>query len=681
MRCDFGGVKMGFMVYQMDVKSNFLYGTIEEEVYVCQPPGFEDPDYLDKVYKVVKAIYSEDKYVAEILRKFGFTDVKSASTPIETEKPLLKDTDDSSFNLVAYSDSDYAGASLDRKSTTGGCQFLGCRLISWQCEKQTVVATSSTEAEYIADASCYAQFWALATIKKVNDAIYLRALIDGKKVVVTENVISQDLHLDDADGVECLPNEDIFAELARMGYEKPPPKLTFYKAFFSAQWKFLIHTLTQCVSTKRTAWNDFSCSIASVVICLATGRKFNFSKYIFDSMVRNVDNPSKFLMYPHFLQVVINNQVDDLTSHNTRYTFPALTHKVFVNMRRVGKGFLRVETPLFASMLVQPQPQAVEEDEEVEMPIAPTPLSLTNEQPTTTSESAMSLLTTLLETCATLSKKVAELEQDKHTQALEILKLKKRVKKLEKKKRSNHSRRMHQNRGKIEAIDADEDITLVDMDKDEEVVTIDVELQGRIDQEDVNAAEPTIFVDEDVTITMAQTLIKMKVEKAKLLDEQIAQKLHDEDVQQAAARDKGMTYDKVRPIFEREYKKVQTLFKLGKDVEEPKKKRVVDETLLQESFKKIKAVEVSGSESTQEIPSNDPKEISEEDVQNMLEIIPVSEFKVEALQVKYSIINWEIRIEGSRTCWKIIRVGGITEAYQSFKDMLKGFDREDLVAL
>nr|GEU50465.1 putative ribonuclease H-like domain-containing protein [Tanacetum cinerariifolium] len=268
---------MGFMVYQMDVKSAFLYGTIKEEVYVCQPPRFEDLDYPDKVYKVVKAFHglhqapiawyetlanyllengfqkgkidqtlfikkqkgdillvqvyvddiifrsankelckafeklmkdkfqmssigeltlflglqvkqkddgifiSQDKYVAEILRKFGLTDGKSASTPIDTKKPLLKDPDgedmnvhiyrylngkpnlglwylkDSSFNLVAYSDSDYARASLDKKSTIDSCQFLGCRLIYWQCKKHTVVATSLTEAEYVAAAICYAQ--------------------------------------------------------------------------------------------------------------------------------------------------------------------------------------------------------------------------------------------------------------------------------------------------------------------------------------------------------------------------------------------------------------------------------------------------------------------------------------------------------------------------------------------
>ncbi|GKC35167.1 putative ribonuclease H-like domain-containing protein [Tanacetum coccineum] len=312
-----------FVVYQMDVKSAFLYGKIEEEVYVCQLPKFEDPDFLDRVYKVEKALYglhqaprswyetlltylldngfqrgkidktlfirrdkgdillvqvyiddiifgstkkslctkfekmmhkkfkmssigeltfflglqvkqkedgifiSQDKYVTEILNKFSFTDVKTASTPMETQKPLLKDEDDeevdvhlyrsmigslmyltssrpdimfavcacaryqvnpkvshlhdmkrifrhlkgqpklglwylkdSSFDLVAYTDSDYAGAILDRKSTTGGCLFLGCRLISWQCKKQTVVANSTIEAEYVAASSfCGQVLW------------------------------------------------------------------------------------------------------------------------------------------------------------------------------------------------------------------------------------------------------------------------------------------------------------------------------------------------------------------------------------------------------------------------------------------------------------------------------------------------------------------------------------------
>ncbi|GJS15152.1 putative ribonuclease H-like domain-containing protein [Tanacetum coccineum] len=254
---------MSFMVYQMDVKSAFLYGTIEEELYVCQPLGFEDPDYPNKYLldnrfqrgKIDQNLFIKKKkgdillihvYVDDII--FGstnkelctefeklmhdkfqissmgelnfFLDVRTTSTLMDTEKPLLKDSDgddvdvhlyrsmirslmyltssrpdimfavctctrfqvtpkvshshvvkrifrylkgqpklghwypiNSPFDLVAYSDSDYVGASLDRKSTTGGCQFLGCRLISWQCKKQTVVVTSSTKAEYIAAAS------------------------------------------------------------------------------------------------------------------------------------------------------------------------------------------------------------------------------------------------------------------------------------------------------------------------------------------------------------------------------------------------------------------------------------------------------------------------------------------------------------------------------------------------
>ncbi|GKE49719.1 hypothetical protein Tco_1480977 [Tanacetum coccineum] len=153
----------------------------------------------------------------------------------------------------------------------------------------------------------------------------LQALIDGKKVFVLKAIIRRDLHLKDAERVECLPNNEIFEELSRMGYEKTPPKLTFYKAFFALQWKFLIHTLIQCLSAKRTAWNEFSSTMASAVICLATGRKFNFSKYIFESMVRNVDSSAKFLMYPWFIQVFLNNQMDDMTSHHTKYTSPALT--------------------------------------------------------------------------------------------------------------------------------------------------------------------------------------------------------------------------------------------------------------------------------------------------------------------------------------------------------------------
>nr|GFB22949.1 hypothetical protein [Tanacetum cinerariifolium] len=123
--------------------------------------------------------------------------------------------------------------------------------------------------------SCIKQFWNTVAIKQVNDITRLQALVDKKKVVVTEAAIREVLRLDDAEGVDCLPNEEIFTDLARIGYEKPSTKLTFYKAFFSSQWKFLIHTILQCISAKRTSWNEFSSSMAPTVICLSTGKGFS----------------------------------------------------------------------------------------------------------------------------------------------------------------------------------------------------------------------------------------------------------------------------------------------------------------------------------------------------------------------------------------------------------------------
>nr|GEV17379.1 xylulose kinase-1 [Tanacetum cinerariifolium] len=118
--------------------------------------------------------------------------------------------------------------------------------------------------------SCIKQFWNTVVVKQSNDVTRLQALVDKKKVVITEATIRDALHLDDAEGVDCLPNKEIFAELACMGYEKPSTKLTFYKAFFSSQWKFLIHTILQSLSAKRTPWNEFSSAMASAIICLST---------------------------------------------------------------------------------------------------------------------------------------------------------------------------------------------------------------------------------------------------------------------------------------------------------------------------------------------------------------------------------------------------------------------------
>ncbi|GJR07205.1 hypothetical protein Tco_0530189 [Tanacetum coccineum] len=182
-----------------------------------------------------------------------------------------------------------------------------------------------------------------------------KALVDEKKIIITKSTVRRDIQLEDAEGVDCLPNSTIFEQLTLMGYEKISQKLTFYKAFFSPQWKFLIHTILQCLSSKTTAWNEFSSTMASAIICLATNQKFNISKYIFESKVKNLDNVGKFLMYLRFIQVFLDKQLEGIPTHDRIYIAPSQTKKIFENIRRVGKGFSGRETPLFQTMVVQSQ--------------------------------------------------------------------------------------------------------------------------------------------------------------------------------------------------------------------------------------------------------------------------------------------------------------------------------------
>nr|GEU55818.1 retrovirus-related Pol polyprotein from transposon TNT 1-94 [Tanacetum cinerariifolium] len=651
--------------------------TIKEEVYVCQPPVFKYFDYLNKVYKVVKALYglhqaprawyetlanyllengfhrgkidqtlfikkkkgdillvqvsvddiifdytnkdlckafeklmkdkfqmssmgeltfflglqvkqkkdgifiNQDKYVAKILRKFGLTDRKLASTPIDTKKHLLKDHDDSPFNLVAYSDSDYAGASLDRKSTTEGCQFLGCRLISWQCKKQTVIATSSTKAEYV----------------------------------------------------------------------------------------------------------------ATLVI----------------------------------------------SSHATEYTSPALTQKVFANIRRVGKGFSGVDTLLFEGMLVPQQAadyvaDVVVDDVDVDdftdvvadADVEPTPPSPTptttppppqqevvstlppsphqspiaqpsspppQQQPSHDVAIFMDLLNTLLETCTTLTRKVEALEQDKIAQALEITKLKQRVKKLEKKRKLKVSRRMHPNRGKIAELDADDDVTLeevtADVAKDVEDQERQEESQAHVYHLDLEHAQKVLKVVTVVatTITAAPSVARRRKEIVIRDPEETATPsiiVHSEP----KFKDKGKgilkeKQDKAILRYQALKRKAQTEAQTKKNIMVYLKNMA---GFKMDFFKEAsKALKRKSKSSEQQAAKKKKLDEEVEELKTHLQIVPNDEddvyTKANLLALKVPVVDYQIHTGNNKPYYNIIRADETHQLFLSFISLLRNFNREDLEML
>ncbi|GJX79088.1 hypothetical protein Tco_0327237 [Tanacetum coccineum] len=203
------------------------------------------------------------------------------------------------------------------------------------------------------------QFWQTAALSTTEDGVRaITATIDGRDKIITEASIRRHLKLQDSEGLTSLPNAEIFEQLTRMGYAITSDSLTFLKGHFAPQWKFFIHTILHCMSSKKTAWDQFSSNIATAIICLATNRVFNFSRFIFDAMVKNLESTHKFLMYPRFIQILLNKQQRLLLPHTRTYSTPTLTNKLFNNMRRASKGYSRVVTPLFDTMLVQPQDEA-----------------------------------------------------------------------------------------------------------------------------------------------------------------------------------------------------------------------------------------------------------------------------------------------------------------------------------
>ncbi|GJT00565.1 hypothetical protein Tco_0821734 [Tanacetum coccineum] len=345
----------------------------------------------------------------------------------------------SPFDLVAYTNSDCAGASLDRKSITGGALDPKSIIKHIEIRPSTYHDDSNTEEAYSDYQDSHrSESYADLLTKAFDDITYycwvttagpVNAVRLNLVLLVQVNVVEAALKfasshnmvafLDkstESDGFEqivdflnahpikyaltvnptiytaCIEQfcatikvKTVNGELTLMGYENLTQKLTFYKAFFSPQWKFLIHTILQCLSDKTTAWNEFSSTMASAVICLATNQKFNFSKYIFENMVKNLEGGEK--------------------------------------------DFSGRDTPLFPTISVQAQEQVELVTDDTEN-VASVPTYSNN--PLLSGNDRLKL-NELMELYTSLSQRVLDLGKTKTSQAAEITELKERVKKLEKK--------------------------------------------------------------------------------------------------------------------------------------------------------------------------------------------------------------------------------------------------------
>ncbi|GJY59013.1 putative ribonuclease H-like domain-containing protein [Tanacetum coccineum] len=189
-----------FVVYQMDVKSAFLYGKIKEEVYVCQPPGFEDPDFPDRVYKVEKALYGLHQAPRAWYETLSTYLLDNGFQRGKIDKTLFIKRHKGDILLVQVYVDDIIFGSTKKELCNAFKKLM----------HEKFQMSSMGELTF---------FLGLQA-KTVNRKVQLQALVDGKKIIITESIVRRDLQLEDAEGVDCLPNATIFDQSCIMGYEQ-----------------------------------------------------------------------------------------------------------------------------------------------------------------------------------------------------------------------------------------------------------------------------------------------------------------------------------------------------------------------------------------------------------------------------------------------------------------------------
>nr|GEU68618.1 hypothetical protein [Tanacetum cinerariifolium] len=620
-----------FVVYQMDVKSAFLYGKIEEEVYVCQPLGFEDLNFPDKVYKVEKALYglhqaprawyetlspylmdnglqvqqksdgifiSQEKYVANILKKFDFTTVKTASTSIEPNKALVKDAEaEDAFDileihhltwkpilivimleLALIGNPHHEMLWIQNQMLDYGFNFMNTKIYidnesTIYIMKNLVFHSKTKHIEnrhhLIRDSYKKKSIQVIKIYTDHNIPDLLIKAFDVNETVYKgwEYIMKRAATI--ASSLEVKQDSgNIHRTQSMATLNEPFPQRIGSGSGFRCQVTILWGAEAQ-TSAKTTVWNEFSSTMASAIICLANNQKFNFSKYMFDNMVKHLEGGVKFLMFLRFLQVFLDKQVIGMAKHKEIYVISSHTKKVFANMRRQGQGFFGNVTPLFETMMVNAQekvglyidshhtptntqpssskPQKKikpkrKQRQAIHSPSSEIPIEESIPIPSNDSlpsgEDSIQLNEFMI-FYTNLQQQVLDLEEAKTAQAKEIVNLKKRVKKLENRRKSRPTRLRRLK--KIALIDEargrmhDVDMFRVDDLKGNEVI---IYVREKIVKREVSTADPVTTpgevvtnasvedsaapttattVDVDDELTLAKTLIAIKAAKPKVI--------------------------------------------------------------------------------------------------------------------------------------------------------------------
>ncbi|GJT13177.1 copia protein [Tanacetum coccineum] len=587
------------------------------------------------------------------------------------------------------------------------------------------------------------QFWRTAEASTDTDGeVTITAIIDGQSKTITEASLRRHLKLEDHDGITSIPNSEIFEQLALMGYQTDSDKLTFQKGVFSPQWRFLIHTLLHCLSPKKTAWEQFSSNIATALICLATNRKYNFSRLIFEHMVTNIGSPHKFLMYPRFIQICLDMQKKQLKTHSSTYPVPSLNNKVFSNMRRLTKGYTGVEIGLFPTMLTSPTPSSspsritsspsLSSEPSTEPTFEPQPspdaeyhVPTPNESPLHAvhshgSDEGSLKLIELMNLVTKLSERIGVLEDDlkrtKQTYSAAFTKLILRIKKLESKVKTGKARK----RARVVLSEDEED---------------DSSKQGRID-EDPNtyfAQDDEVVHDQDtaeegqpedstagITVSTAPINISTARETRSTAGRVVYGRRSKE-----ARKDKGKAImtepepeKKSKKLLEQERLGLEEAIRLQEQVdEEERAQRARDEEIARQLLALDEERATSEPKTTKDIDWNDPSvqkyhyedtgnrdEISsleertrstakkqkveqddeKEELKNYLDIVPREDVAedVESLSTKYPIMDWKTYTLSEKFMYyKIIRGDGSSKNYKILSEMLYDFDRQDIMKL